>query len=149
MLRGMSMHQCSGEGTPDGLAWHHAESLAQCARASNPEPIRLEETKMNYVLPTAPTAAVPVAGGAADALFAVHRIYCVGRNYVEHAKEMGFTGREPPFFFLKPADAIVPIPEGTVGRMRYPTLTKELHHEVELVVAIGKGGRNIDRKSVV
>jgi fumarylpyruvate hydrolase len=98
---------------------------------------------MNYVLAPAPTAAVPVAGGAPDALFAVHRIYCVGRNYVEHAKEMGFTGREPPFFFLKPADAIVPIPEGTVGRMRYPTLTKDLHHEVELVVAIGKGGRNI------
>jgi fumarylpyruvate hydrolase len=98
---------------------------------------------MNYVLAPAPTAAVPVAGGAADALFAVHRIYCVGRNYVEHAKEMGFTGREPPFFFLKPADAIVPVAEGTVGRMRYPTLTKDLHHEVELVVAIGKGGRNI------
>jgi fumarylpyruvate hydrolase len=98
---------------------------------------------MNYVLAPAPTAAVPVSGGAPDAMFAVHRIYCVGRNYVEHAKEMGFTGREPPFFFLKPADAIVPIAEGTVGRMRYPTLTKDLHHEVELVVAIGKGGRNI------
>jgi fumarylpyruvate hydrolase len=97
---------------------------------------------MNYVLPPAPVASVPVAGGA-GAGFAVHRIYCVGRNYVEHAKEMGFTGREPPFFFLKPADAIVPIAEGSVGRMRYPSLTKDLHHEVELVVAIGKGGRAI------
>jgi fumarylpyruvate hydrolase len=98
---------------------------------------------MNYVLAPAAHAAVPVAGGAADALFAVHRIYCVGRNYVEHAKEMGFTGREPPFFFLKPADAALPVPEGTVGRMRYPSLTRSLHHEVELVVAIGTGGRNI------
>ena len=83
-------------------------------------------------------AAVPVAGGAAGASFPVRRIYCVGRNYVEHAKEMGFTGREPPFFFLKPADAVVPVAEGSVGRMRYPSLTKSLHHEVELVVAIGK-----------
>jgi len=92
---------------------------------------------MNHVLPAPVAAAVPVAGGAAGASFPVHRIYCVGRNYVEHAKEMGFTGREPPFFFLKPADAIVPIAEGSVGRMRYPSLTKDLHHEVELVVAIG------------
>ena len=97
---------------------------------------------MNYVLPPAPVASIPVAG-AAGAGFAVHRIYCVGRNYVEHAKEMGFTGREPPFFFLKPADAVLPVEEGAVGRMRYPSLTKSLHHEVELVVAIGKGGRNI------
>ena len=97
---------------------------------------------MNYVLPPAPVASVPVVG-AGGAGFAVHRIYCVGRNYVEHAKEMGFTGREPPFFFLKPADAVLPVEEGTVGRMRYPSLTKSLHHEVELVVAIGKGGRNI------
>ena len=96
---------------------------------------------MNYVLPPAATSAVPVAG--ADALFAVHRIYCVGRNYVEHAVEMGYTGREPPFFFMKPADAVLPVAEGTLGKMRYPSLTKSLHHEVELVVAIGKGGRNI------
>jgi fumarylpyruvate hydrolase len=96
---------------------------------------------MNYVLPPAALPAVPVAG--ADALFAVHRIYCVGRNYVEHAVEMGYTGREPPFFFMKPADAVLPVAEGTLGKMRYPSLTKSLHHEVELVVAIGKGGRNI------
>jgi len=98
---------------------------------------------MNYVIPAVPTPVVPVAGGAPDAVFPVHRIYCVGRNYVEHAIEMGFTGREPPFFFLKPADAVLPVAEGTVGEMRYPSLTKSLHHEVELVVAIGKGGRNI------
>jgi len=98
---------------------------------------------MNYVLPAPAAAAVPVAGGAAGAAFPVHRIYCVGRNYVEHAVEMGFTGREPPFFFLKPADAILPVRDGEVGRMRYPSLTKSLHHEVELVVAIGAGGRDI------
>ena len=98
---------------------------------------------MNYVLPAPAASAVPVAGGAAGAAFPVHRIYCVGRNYVEHAVEMGFTGREPPFFFLKPADAILPVREGEVGRMRYPSLTKSLHHEVELVVAIGTGGRDI------
>jgi fumarylpyruvate hydrolase len=76
-------------------------------------------------------------------MFPVHRIYGVGRNYVEHAKEMGFTGREPPFFFLKPADAILPAASDRVITMHYPSLTKSLHHEVELVVAIGKGGRDV------
>jgi fumarylpyruvate hydrolase len=56
---------------------------------------------------------------------------------------MGFTGREPPFFFLKPADAVVPVEAGTTGSMPYPTLTSNLHHEIELVVAIGKAGKNI------
>src|SRR5437764_13638806 len=98
---------------------------------------------MNYVLPAPAAAAVPVAGGAPGAVFPVHRIYCVGRNYVEHAVEMGFTGREPPFFFLKPADAVVPVDEGERARIAYPSLTKNLHHEVELVVAIGSGGRDI------
>jgi fumarylpyruvate hydrolase len=83
---------------------------------------------------------VPTADGPQ---FPVHRIYCVGRNYAEHAQEMGHTGREPPFFFLKPADAVLPVAEGTIGEMAYPSLTTELHHEVELVVAIGRGGRDI------
>jgi fumarylpyruvate hydrolase len=87
------------------------------------------------------TPSVTVKG--TDALFPVHRIYCVGRNYVEHAKEMGWTGREPPFFFMKPADAVLAVPDGTTGDMPYPSMTKNLHHEVELVVAIGKGGSNI------
>ena len=91
---------------------------------------------MSHVIAAPAAAAVPVAG-AAGSTFPVRRIYCVGRNYVEHAKEMGFTGREPPFFFMKPADAVLPIGEGEVGRMPYPSLTKDLHHEVELVVAIG------------
>ena len=97
---------------------------------------------MSHVITTPAAAAVPVAG-TAGATFPVHRIYCVGRNYVEHAKEMGFTGREPPFFFMKPAGAVLPIAEGETGRMPYPSLTKDLHHEIELVVAIGTGGKAI------
>ena len=88
-----------------------------------------------------PTVSVPVLGQPSQ--FPVHRIYCVGRNYEEHAKEMGFTGREPPFFFLKPADSLVVVETDQTGQMPYPSLTKNLHHEIELVVAIGKGGRNI------
>ena len=95
---------------------------------------------MSLVIAQPSLPVVPVAGGGE---FPVRRIYCVGRNYVEHAKEMGFTGREAPFFFLKPADAVLPVREGEVGRMPYPTLTADLHHEVELVVAIGKGGSAI------
>jgi fumarylpyruvate hydrolase len=97
---------------------------------------------MSHVIKSPAGGVVPVAGGAGET-FPVHRIYCVGRNYVEHAKEMGFTGREPPFFFMKPADAVLPVAEGEVGRMPYPTLTKDLHHEIELVVAIGVGGQAI------
>ncbi|MBE2262392.1 MAG: fumarylacetoacetate hydrolase family protein [Burkholderiaceae bacterium] len=96
---------------------------------------------MSFVFPPPAIASVPVLGK--NERFAVHRIYCVGRNYEEHAKEMGFTGREPPFFFLKPADAVLPVDAGATGEMPYPSLTKNLHHEIELVVAIGIGGRNI------
>jgi fumarylpyruvate hydrolase len=83
---------------------------------------------------------VPVVGGGA---FPVHRVYCVGRNYAEHAQEMGHTGREPPFFFLKPADTVVYVPDGQTGEIDYPTLTSNFHHEIELVVAIGSGGAGI------
>jgi fumarylpyruvate hydrolase len=96
---------------------------------------------MSYVFNPLPAASVPVAGRAER--FPVHRVYCVGRNYEDHAKEMGFTGREPPFFFLKPADTVVPVNAGETGSMAYPSLTSNLHHEIELVVAIGTGGRNI------
>ncbi len=96
---------------------------------------------MSYVFTPPPTVSVPIVG--LGDRFPVHRIYCVGRNYEEHAKEMGFTGREPPFFFLKPADAIVVADEGQTATIPYPSLTKNLHHEIELVVAIGTGGRNI------
>jgi fumarylpyruvate hydrolase len=96
---------------------------------------------MQFAFPPQAIAAVPVAGS--DAMFPVHRIYCVGRNYVEHAKEMGATGREAPFFFMKPADAVLPIAHGAIGEMPYPEMTNDLHHEIELVVAIGKGGKNV------
>lgn len=96
---------------------------------------------MSFVFSPAAVSSLPVVGSADR--FPVHRIYCVGRNYAEHAKEMGFTGREAPFFFMKPADAVLPVDTGTTGQMPYPTLTANLHHEIELVVAIGKGGKNI------
>ncbi len=95
----------------------------------------------DFVFPPPATVSVPVVGQTAR--FAVHRIYCVGRNYEDHAKEMGFTGREPPFFFMKPADAVVVVDAGQTGTMQYPTLSKNLHHEIELVACIGIGGKNI------
>ncbi len=91
----------------------------------------------DYVIPPAPQASIPVAGTGKS--FPVRRIWCVGRNYEEHIKEMGHDVRDPPFFFSKPADAIVP--DG--GTAPYPPLTKDMHHEVELVVALKSGGRNI------
>ncbi|NBX53876.1 MAG: FAA hydrolase family protein [Betaproteobacteria bacterium] len=96
---------------------------------------------MSYVFAAPATVSVPILGQSEQ--FPVHRIYCVGRNYEEHAKEMGYSGREPPFFFLKPTDALVVVPEGTTGHIPYPSMTANFHHEIELVVAIGKGGKHI------
>ena len=93
----------------------------------------------DYVIPPPPQAAVKVAG--TTKMFPVRRIWCVGRNYLEHIKEMGQDEREPPFFFAKPADAIVH--DG--GTVPYPPLTNDLHHEVEMVVALKSGGRNIPK----
>lgn len=90
----------------------------------------------DLVLPAPQAVLLPVAGGG---FFPVRRIYCVGRNYAEHAREMGHDGREPPFFFSKPADAVVI--DGSP--MAYPSATKDLQHEVELVVAIGTDGASI------
>ncbi len=90
-----------------------------------------------YVISPPPQPAIAVVGS--DKLFPVRRIWCVGRNYLEHIKEMGQDEREPPFFFAKPADAIAP--DGAT--IPYPPLTKDLHHEVELVVALKGGGRNL------
>lgn len=95
-----------------------------------------------YVFKPSEPASVAVA--QSNLLFPVHRIYCVGRNYAKHAQEMGHSGREAPFFFTKPADSIVFVPEGQTGQAAYPSLTQELHYEVELVIAIGKGGKNIE-----
>ena len=98
---------------------------------------------MAFVFPPQLPAALPVAGGTD--FFPVRRVYCVGRNYADHAREMGAAdqaeGREPPFFFMKPGDAVV----GGAGEISvaYPPATKNLHHEVELVVALGAGGANV------
>ena len=91
-----------------------------------------------YVIDPVALPSLPVTSDTRR--FAVNRIYCVGRNYADHAREMGHDpDREPPFFFMKPASAIV-----TDGAdMQYPSLSNDVHHEIEMVVAIGKGGANI------
>jgi fumarylpyruvate hydrolase len=95
-----------------------------------------------YVIPAWELPSVPVAGTTQR--FPVRHVYCVGRNYAEHAKEMGGDAtKEPPFFFTKPADAIVPVVPPAVGRIPYPMATSNYHHELELVVAIGTSGVNI------
>ncbi|WP_213880799.1 fumarylacetoacetate hydrolase family protein [Pseudomonas sp. dw_358] len=97
-----------------------------------------------FVLPAPPTPSLAVAGESAR--FAIRRVFCVGRNYSEHAREMGHDpDREPPFFFSKPADAVV----AAQGTIAYPPLTEDLHHEVELVVAIGKDGVDISPETAL
>ena len=97
---------------------------------------------MSYVFEPSPRVTVPVAGSAD--LFPVRRIYCVGRNYAAHAREMGFDpDREPPFFFCKPDNALVIVPPGQTVDVSYPPLSSDYQHEIELVVAIGTGGSNI------
>jgi fumarylpyruvate hydrolase len=97
--------------------------------------------RMAFQIATLSMPSIPVAGG--DARFPVHRIYCIGRNYAEHAKEMGASvERSQPMFFMKPADAIV-----TDGAdVPYPSATQDLHHEVEMVVALARGGADIPRE---
>ena len=91
----------------------------------------------DFVVPPPPVVAAPVAGGG---LFPVRRIFCVGQNYAAHAREMGGDpSREPPFFFAKPADALVTGGADTP----YPSLTQNFHHEIELVVALSRGGVDI------
>ena len=93
---------------------------------------------MRFVIPSPDLPVIPVVGE--DAVFPVRRIWCIGRNYADHAREMGHDpDREPPFFFAKPADAVVP----GGGTLPFPRATEDLHHEVELVVAIGTGGQDI------
>ncbi len=89
-----------------------------------------------------PDTLIPIVGS--DQQFPVRRIYCIGRNYAAHAREMGSDPtREPPFFFQKPTDAIQFVPPGQTIDHPYPTLTKNYHYEIELVAALSKGGRNI------
>lgn len=98
---------------------------------------------MDFVFAPHPVPALPVLG--TEQRFPVRRVFCVGRNYADHAREMGALdqaeGREPPFFFTKPADAVV----GGVGelRVKYPPQTSNLHHEIEMVVALGAGGESV------
>lgn len=94
---------------------------------------------MSYAFQPAGVPAIPIA--ECDVEFPVRHIYCVGRNYADHAKEMGGDpAKEPPFFFTKSADAIVPVAPPQVGVVHYPLGTRNLHHEIELVVAIGRAG---------
>jgi fumarylpyruvate hydrolase len=96
-----------------------------------------------YVFPPAAQPAVPIDGEAG--LFPVRRIYCVGRNYAAHRREMGGDDRDPPFFFCKPADAVVPPGEA----VPYPPRTGDFHHEIELVAALGKGGSDVPAESAL
>ncbi len=94
---------------------------------------------MQYAIPAWELPSVPIAGS--DQRFPVRHIYCVGRNYAEHTKEMGGdVTKEAPFFFMKSADAIAPVVPPAVGRIEYPLATSNYHHEIELVVAIGRSG---------
>ena len=95
---------------------------------------------MNYAIPAPAIPTLAVAGR--DERFPVNRVFCVGRNYAAHAREMGKDpDREPPFFFMKPANAVVDA--ASAATLPYPPKTTNYHHEIELVVAIGEGGRNI------
>ncbi len=99
---------------------------------------------MSYLFPPAVPAGLPIVGRSE--LFPVRRVYCVGRNYAAHAREMGFDpDREPPFFFCKPNDqqSVVAVPNGETVTIPYPSQTGNYHYEIELVVAIGKGGKDI------
>ena len=99
---------------------------------------------MSFVFTPPATVGLPIEGS--DQQFPVRRVYCVGRNYAAHAREMGFDpDREPPFFFCKPNDdaSIVPVAAGSTGTIPYPPQTRNYHYEAELVVAIGQGGRDI------
>lgn len=97
-----------------------------------------------FAIPAPAQASIAIAGS--DARFAVRRIFCVGRNYAEHAREMGHDpNAEPPFFFTKPSDAVV----DTGNAIPFPPQTQDLHHEAELVVAIGTGGANISSEDAL
>ena len=110
-------------------------------RRANPTPNK-GLPPMQYAVPAWDLPSVPVLGTGQQ--FPVRHIYCVGRNYAEHAKEMGGdAAKEPPFFFMKAADSIVPVVAPAVGHVAYPMATRNLHHELELVVAIGKSGAQV------
>jgi fumarylpyruvate hydrolase len=111
----------------------------------NRGPVAGVSVKYLFAPPAAVT--VPIVGKAER--FPVHRVYCLVRNHAAHAKEMGFSGDDAPFFFLKAADgeALVVVEAGQTGSIRYASLTRRLHHEIEMVVAIGARGSNIKAAS--
>src|SRR5947209_7158119 len=112
-------------------------ALAGCATGGTATSTSGARTVFAVAQPT-----LPIAG--TSEVFPVRRIYCIGRNYAAHAREMGSDpNREPPFFFQKPTDAIQIVPPGDTIDHPYPTLTKNYHYEVELVASPSKGGRNI------
>jgi 2-keto-4-pentenoate hydratase/2-oxohepta-3-ene-1,7-dioic acid hydratase in catechol pathway len=114
-------------------------SVALAAGAALSGPARADAPATPF---TVAATYIPIAGSAQ--LFPVRRIYCIGRNYAAHAREMGSDpAREPPFFFQKPTDAVQIVPPGVTVDHPYPTLTKNYHYEIELVAALGKGGSDI------
>ena len=114
-------------------------SVALAAGAALPVSARADAPSMPFVVPA---TFIPIVGS--DQVFPVRRIYCIGRNYAAHAREMGSDPtREPPFFFQKPTDAIQIVPPGVTVDHPYPTLTKNYHYEIELVAALSKGGRDV------
>ena len=114
-----------------GLALAAAPLAGGMARAATGQPLF-----------DVPQTTIPIVG--TDRVFPVRRIYCIGRNYAAHAREMGSDpNREPPFFFQKPTDAIQNVAAGSVADHPYPPLTKNYHHEIELVAVLGKGGKDI------
>lgn len=116
-----------------------AGALAACATPAFAQAPSPSQAKTPFQVPV---TCIPIVGS--DEMFPVRRIYCIGRNYAAHAREMGSDpNREPPFFFQKPTDAVQYVPTGSVADHPYPPLTHNYHYEAELVAAIGKGGRNI------
>jgi fumarylpyruvate hydrolase len=117
-----------------------AAALAAGGAAANALPVHAQtSTRTPFMVPG---TFIPIAGSSEQ--FPVRRIYCIGRNYAAHAREMGSDpNREPPFFFQKPTDAIQIVPPGQTVDHPYPTLTRNYHYEIELVAALVKGGRNI------
>jgi 2-keto-4-pentenoate hydratase/2-oxohepta-3-ene-1,7-dioic acid hydratase in catechol pathway len=129
----MDRRKVLSAGTVGGLA-----AFAGCASPSSPSGAGSgSRTVFSVAQPT-----LPIAGSSE--VYPVRRIYCIGRNYAAHAREMGSDpNREPPFFFQKPSDAIQFVAVGTTADHPYPPLTKNYHYEIELVAALGKGGKNV------
>ena len=124
-----------------------AAGIAGCATTTSATTGSIANGSVRTVLDVAVTT-IPIVG--TDAVFPVRRIYCIGRNYAAHAREMGSDPtREPPFFFQKPTDAIQYVAPGTTAQHPYPSLTKNYHYEIELVAALKSGGRNIPKESAL